>query len=439
MKYIKAGIVFLCLTAFLASGCTNHSIEGRASFPHNKSVAISAPADPDFSGIASLQDSIHHIDQAVLSTKELWTNIPLVSSHAAGAAANDESVSSGTSVTSDNASVVYDRVTLTEDTNFRGNVLIKGYLVVAPHATLRIEPGTIIRFAATGTRNNAALLVVQGRILAVGTADSPIVMTSNRTRPAPGDWGGISLISTEKRNQLEHCRVEFANTGIEAHFSTLSLKMVSVLRSQTGLLMRDTVLQMSGGSLSESEIGIEMHDSEFDARDITVSSCKRGVVMNRSSANVTSVKISDNEQYGLHSEEGRIKMTTAEIYGNGTGARLKGGEGQILSTDFHDNRDTALHLSGSRMKVSRSRFFNNSQDALRLEDGRALISGNVFNGNKGFNIYNAGREDVVALQNWWGSSDISAISKKIHDAVADPRFGSVQMFPWLIEKPAFLQ
>jgi hypothetical protein len=132
-------------------------------------------------------------------------------------------------------------------------------------------------------------------------------------------------------------------------------------------------------------------------------------------------------------------MTSTEIYGNGTGARLKGGEGQILATSFHDNRETALHLSGSRMKVNRSQFFNNSQDALRLEDGRALISGNVFNGNKGFNIYNAGREDAVALQNWWGSSDISAISKKIHDAVADPRSGSVQMFPWLNEKPAFLQ
>lgn len=365
--------------------------------------------------------------------------IPLEPARTPGTAAHDESVNGGANVAADSAAVVYDRVILTEDTNLRGSVLIKGYLVVAPQATLRIEAGTIIRFAATGIRNNAARIVVHGRILAVGTADSPIVMTSDRPKPARGDWGGISFVSTEKRNQLEQCRIEYANSGIEAHFSTLSLKMVSVIRSQTGLLMRDTVAQMTGGSFSESEIGIEMHDSEFDARDIAVSACKRGVVMNRSAANVSSVKIRDNEQYGLQSEECRIKITLSEISGNGTGAWLKGGEGQIQASSFSDNRETALQLSGSRMKINRCQFFSNSQDALRMEDGRALIWGNSFSANKGFNLYNAGREDVVAFQNWWGSSDISTISRKIHDAVTDPRSGSVQLFPWLSEKPAFRQ
>lgn len=423
------------MAALLASGCAQLSLEGKSSSLNKMDIS----AVPVSSAIRPLTNSIPCDEKTMQTAKRSWPVVSLEPARTPGVAALGDSLNGADGASADNVSAVYDKVILTEDTNLRGNVLIKGYLVVASQATLRIEPGTIIRFAATGTRNNAARLVVQGRILAIGTADSPIVMTSDRTKPANGDWGGISLVSTEKRNQLEQCRIEYANSGIETHFSTLSLKMVSIIHSQTGLLMRDTVAQMIGGSFSESEIGIEMHDSEFDAREITVSACKRGVVMNRSAANVSSVKIRDNEQYGLQSEECRIKITSAEISGNGIGARLKGGEGQILTTSFHDNRETALHLSDSRMKINRSRFFNNSQDALRLEDGRSLIWGNAFSANKGFNLYNAGREDVGALQNWWGSSDSSGISQKIYDAVRDQRSGSVHLFPWLNEKPAYLQ
>jgi hypothetical protein len=90
------------------------------------------------------------------------------------------------------------------------------------------------------------------------------------------------------------------------------------------------------------------------------------------------------------------------------------------------------------MKIHRSRFSDNNRDAIRTEDGLALITGNTFNSNKGFNIYNAGREDAHAVMNWWGSADRSVIADKIHDSVRDPSFGSVQIFPWLTEKPPFM-
>ena len=90
------------------------------------------------------------------------------------------------------------------------------------------------------------------------------------------------------------------------------------------------------------------------------------------------------------------------------------------------------------MKVQRCQFADNSRDAIRLEDSRSLISGNAFSANKGFNLYNAGRENVNALLNWWGAAEQSAISQKIHDTVRDPNSGTVQFFPWLSEKPALM-
>ena len=72
--------------------------------------------------------------------------------------------------------------------------LIKGFVYVTNGATLTIEPGTLIKGdkASKGT-----LTVTRGaKIMAVGTADKPIVFTSSfgvGTR-APGDWGGIVVV-----------------------------------------------------------------------------------------------------------------------------------------------------------------------------------------------------------------------------------------------------
>ncbi len=123
--------------------------------------------------------------------------------------------------------VVYDGAVLTEDVTWRGSILVKGFVVVAPQATLRIDPGTVVRFAATAAQQ-LPNLVVQGRLHAAGTGERPIMLTSDRSRPARGAWGGIVLLSTEKRNLLEHCRIEYAETGIDLRFSTITLKTVSI-------------------------------------------------------------------------------------------------------------------------------------------------------------------------------------------------------------------
>ncbi len=339
------------------------------------------------------------------------------------------------SLSASNASLVLDKALLTEDITWSGTVLVKGYVVVAPNVTLRIEAGTVIYFAGTSDGSDAARLVVQGRIQAIGTAESPIVMTSDRTRPDIGDWGGILIVSSEKRNVLEQCRVQYASIGIEAVFSSLNLKFVSVIRSDVCALLRDSYVQMTGGTLSNSGFGIKTYDSELELKDASVVSNKNGIILNNSAVSLTSVVIRDNELYGIFSKNSRIKVSSSEISGNGNGAVIKDGEGQILMTNFSANNRTALRLAGSRIKVQHCRFVNNNHDALQLEDGRALIWGNFFNGNKGFNLYNSGREDVLALQNWWGSTDRSAIIQKIYDGVHNPGSGSVLLFPWLNEKP----
>jgi hypothetical protein len=71
--------------------------------------------------------------------------------------------------------------------------LLVGYVYVTKGATLTIDPGTIIK----GDRDTKGSLIVErgAKLMAVGTADKPIVFTSNQPKGQRnyGDWGGVIL------------------------------------------------------------------------------------------------------------------------------------------------------------------------------------------------------------------------------------------------------
>ncbi|MDD2582688.1 MAG: right-handed parallel beta-helix repeat-containing protein [Desulfuromonadaceae bacterium] len=341
------------------------------------------------------------------------------------------------SMAAEQPAVVYDGVVLTEDVTWSGSILVQGFVLVAPNVTLRIDPGTVVRFAAAADGQLPGL-VIQGRIHAAGTSEQPIAFTSDQSSPLRGSWGGIVLLSTGKHNLMEHCRIEYAETGIDLRFSTVALQSVSIVQARTALLLHDGVVQMTGSTVSDSETGIEGYNSEFDVRDTTITSCKRGCFLNKSAVVLAAVNIMNNQETGLEAKDCRIRITGGEFSGNMHGGCINGGEGQIVMSKFMRNRQTALHLGCSRIKIQRCLFVDNVQDALRVEDGLALFLNNVFSSNGRYNLYNAGSEIVSARLNWWGSADRSLIWQKIHDILRDKDAGAVHAFPWLVEKPRLM-
>ncbi len=71
--------------------------------------------------------------------------------------------------------------------------LLKGYVYVTSGTTLTIDPGVIIR----GDKNTKGALIIErgAKIMALGTAASPIVFTSSQPagQRSYGDWGGVIL------------------------------------------------------------------------------------------------------------------------------------------------------------------------------------------------------------------------------------------------------
>lgn len=72
--------------------------------------------------------------------------------------------------------------------------VVTGNVLVQAGTSLTIEPGTIVRF------NHLKAMTVQGKLVAVGTANSPIIFSSNLATPAKGDWGYILFTDTSIDN-----------------------------------------------------------------------------------------------------------------------------------------------------------------------------------------------------------------------------------------------
>jgi hypothetical protein len=81
--------------------------------------------------------------------------------------------------------------------------LLQSIVSVESGATLTIPAGTIIRGEADVLGGNYACIIVckGGKIVVNGTADKPVVMTSNYDGDrARGDWGGLALFGDAKNN-----------------------------------------------------------------------------------------------------------------------------------------------------------------------------------------------------------------------------------------------
>lgn len=77
---------------------------------------------------------------------------------------------------------------------------LRGLVYVTNGAILTIEPGTKI-VGEAGTSDKGALIITRScKIIADGTADKPIVFTSEAATPQRGDWAGLVILGNAPTN-----------------------------------------------------------------------------------------------------------------------------------------------------------------------------------------------------------------------------------------------
>ena len=89
---------------------------------------------------------------------------------------------------------------------------INGSLIMDSGTTLTIPAGMTINALATGA--NVYIAISQGaKIIANGTANEPIVLTSNASSPAAGDWGGLILLGKALINSVTGAATSTSEIG----------------------------------------------------------------------------------------------------------------------------------------------------------------------------------------------------------------------------------
>ena len=200
---------------------------------------------------------------------------------------------------------------------------------------LTIEPGVVVRFTAgTGLyigKIYKAFYGYWGALFAQGTAENPIVFTSDAPSPAPGDWKGIYFRNetVDPETRLEHCVVEYGG-------HTHGANVISI--SANPLIKSSTIRYGSGHGIfldgdSNPDIGVE------------------------DSGNI----INGNEQYGIYCNdlEPRPNIQYNLISQNGSYAiRVKAGMAGLHDNQILENGINAIHVLGEEIG-SNTTWYNN--------------------------------------------------------------------------------
>ena len=110
---------------------------------------------------------------------------------------------------------------ITADTKWyaQAKYMLSGFVHVKNNAVLTIEPGTLIKGVAN---SKAALIIERGsKIMAAGTADKPIVFTSDKPvgQRNSGDWGGVVICGKAQTNKHDNgAGVGIAEGGILSEY-----------------------------------------------------------------------------------------------------------------------------------------------------------------------------------------------------------------------------
>ena len=115
---------------------------------------------------------------------------------------------------------ILDGQIITKKTVWRGNILIKGDVVVKKNAKLIIESGTRILFAPnmditkSGKDKTKSEIIIEGILDIQGDISNKVVFTSSAKDPRMGDWYGITIINPSIASIIEYTIIEYAYNAI---------------------------------------------------------------------------------------------------------------------------------------------------------------------------------------------------------------------------------
>jgi hypothetical protein len=277
-------------------------------------------------------------------------------------------------------------------------------IVFVNGATLTIEPGTEIR----GLNGSALVIEKDSMLNAAGTADAPIVFTSNEATPAPGDWGGIVLLGSATANigvgmaegfpvpptyggdddahncgTLQYLRVEYAGFAISegnelngiTFYACGTGTTVDHIQSHMGL---DDGIEMFGGTFSADHIVITgANDDSVDMDQGFHGTLTDVFIQQNPSVGDNCFEISNQGTDFAAMPRTDPEICNATCVGSGTGGEKSKG------VTVKEGTYASVHASIFTNTTNEATLLLDDPTATEVMAGNIEIANNVFFGNLG--------------------------------------------------------
>jgi len=328
------------------------------------------------------------------------------------------------------ATVYRGEETLFVDTLWSGEVLIDGIVTVAPETTLRIAPGTVVRFTrfdSNGDDIGEHELFIQGHLLAQGTAAQPIVFTSAEPQPRQGDWGALNMMAAPQDNVLEHCLVEYAYRGFHAHFAGGVLKDSTFRFNRRGAQFQESQVSITGCRFIDNLNGLQFRDSTVSIADTLISGGYWGVRGVYSTVTMTGNRIEDNRINGINLRDSELELTGNRVGANRRGLYLQRSSGSVVGNSLDANSEYGLFVEQGQVSVRDNHISGNGRGGIRLLDTAPELTNNRLGGNDLYALVNDGGNDLSITGNDWGTIDPQMLATLIRDGADRPGCGRVSV------------
>ena len=227
--------------------------------------------------------------------------------------------------------------------------IVNGNLAVNAGVTLTIEAGVQVKL------DSGKSILMNGELIAIGSAGNEILFTSNAANPEKGDWG--TLI----------CSINATPAVYDADGNYLN-----------GSILQHVILEYGGGNNTDGQVVID--GSPFMDHVISRFSETAGI-------------------FG-ESNTSYLQVLNSKIYSNnGKGLYIKnGGDKLIENNEIYDNNNTGIHVKNAIIKSNT--IENNSGLAIYLWN--SIVDGNKINcNNGGINAYTDGiiKNNIITNNN----------------------------------------
>ncbi|MFO7653848.1 MAG: M6 family metalloprotease domain-containing protein [Candidatus Krumholzibacteriia bacterium] len=256
--------------------------------------------------------------------------------------------------------------------------VINGNLTVSSGDTLTIEPGVVVKLMTNIS------MTINGALIAIGTAEDRIVITSYKdddhggdtngdgpSSGAPGDWNWLWFLDADTGCQMQHCVVRYGGR------SYLGLDVGPWRYTNPSIYLSGT-----GTSLSMSNCLVEFGRPRLG----TSSSYGNAAICGLSGTNlqISESVIRNNGYYGIYTQ-GALTLLNSQVTDNGhIGAQSDASGAIVRNCRITGNSSTGLYLAASGAQVVADTLMNNGGDGLYCPNLPSAFSENISVDNAGW-------------------------------------------------------